>query len=233
MILPTTTNFGFTAAKGLTLGDFGKYLLCQGQTQVDALGYSALPINLVEAGFAQLQKIPGANIPTATAAIIKSCDNPTFSTNGTNTLADNDPQPAACDKKGPTQCATGTGGDKTTTPVKTTTPGQTSGVGPAAAGGVTPGASSAPGATTGGGIASACDPDSGSCTPADGSADSASGQQVDGVPVAESSSLGDGMRTSLMVIAAALLLALCLLPPLIAQGFAARRGRHDGSGGAR
>src|SRR5262249_11090981 len=48
MILPTTTAKNFDPAKGLTLGDFGKYLLCQGQSQVNALGYSALPINLVQ-----------------------------------------------------------------------------------------------------------------------------------------------------------------------------------------
>ena len=59
MILPTDTSDGLTSAKGDTLGAFGSYLLCQGQQQVDFLGYSALPINLVEAGYAQLQQIPG------------------------------------------------------------------------------------------------------------------------------------------------------------------------------
>jgi phosphate transport system substrate-binding protein len=109
MILPTDSNFGVTPAKGATLGDFGKYLLCQGQNQVDALGYSALPINLVQAGFDQLRKIPGANVPNIN---IRTCNNPTFSTNGTNTLATTDPYPSACDKKGPSQCVAGTGGAK-------------------------------------------------------------------------------------------------------------------------
>src|SRR5215469_17773530 len=86
MILPSFFSFGLTTEKGFTLGAFGQYLLCQGQQQVDALGYAALPINLVEAGFAQLQKIPGASVPSATADIIKSCNNPTFSADGTNTL---------------------------------------------------------------------------------------------------------------------------------------------------
>src|SRR5262249_32912583 len=110
MILPTTSDFGLSANKGYTLGELGKYLLCQGQQQVDALGYSALPINLVEAGYAQLQKIPGANVPTATTDIVKGCNNPTFSTDGTNTLANNDPQPPACDKQGSSQCTSATGG---------------------------------------------------------------------------------------------------------------------------
>lgn len=109
MILPTAVESGFTTDKGFTLGDFGKYVLCQGQAQVDQLGYSALPINLVEAGFAQLQKVPGASVPTATADIIRSCDNPTFSTGGANTLAVNDPQPQPCDRQGPTQCLSTTG----------------------------------------------------------------------------------------------------------------------------
>jgi phosphate ABC transporter phosphate-binding protein len=110
MILPADSSFGLTGDKGYTLGAFGQYLLCQGQQQVDQLGYSALPINLVEAGFAQLQKIPGNTVPTATADIIKGCNNPTFSTDGTNTLANNDPQPPACDKQGSTQCTSATGG---------------------------------------------------------------------------------------------------------------------------
>ena len=53
-----------TTDKGYTIGAFGNYLLCLGQTQVDVLGYSALPINLVQDGFAQLQKIPGSTVPT-------------------------------------------------------------------------------------------------------------------------------------------------------------------------
>ena len=76
MILPTDTNFGFTSDKGYTLGAFGSYLLCQGQQQVDQLGYSALPINLVEAGYTQLAKIPGAQVPTTTRDILAGCANP-------------------------------------------------------------------------------------------------------------------------------------------------------------
>jgi hypothetical protein len=40
-------------------------------------------------------------------AQMRSCNNPTFSTDGTNTLVQNDPMPAACDRQGPTQCVTG------------------------------------------------------------------------------------------------------------------------------
>jgi phosphate ABC transporter phosphate-binding protein len=103
LIVPTAIESGFTTAKGLTLGDFGKYLLCQGQNQVDDLGYAALPINLVQAGLDQLKRIPGANIPSFN---LQTCNNPTFSTDGSNTLAANDPFPPACDKQGTTQCDT-------------------------------------------------------------------------------------------------------------------------------
>jgi len=106
MIVPTDLTSGMTTDKGYTLGAFGQYLLCQGQSQVDVLGYSALPINLVEAGYAQLQRIPGAQVPATTSAFIAGCHNPTFSTDGTNTLAANDPMPPACDQQGVTQCTT-------------------------------------------------------------------------------------------------------------------------------
>jgi hypothetical protein len=43
-------------------------------------------------------------VPTTTAAILASCDNPTFSPDGTNTLANDAPMPAACDQQGATQC---------------------------------------------------------------------------------------------------------------------------------
>ena len=100
-----------TTDKGYTLGAFGQFLLCVGQSQVDALGYSALPINLVEDAFTQLQKIPGNAVPAQTQLPRSpQCNNPTFSTNGTNTLAVNDPQPLACDKQGTTQCAAGRSG---------------------------------------------------------------------------------------------------------------------------
>lgn len=111
IILPTSRVAGFTADKGLTLADFGAYFLCEGQQQADTLGYSPLPINLVRAGQTQIQKIPGGD-PVIKG--INDCNNPTFSPDGTNRLANEAPYPPACDKKGPTQCSTGTGGSKDT-----------------------------------------------------------------------------------------------------------------------
>jgi len=105
MILPTDTSFGFASDKGYTLGAFGQYALCTGQQKVDVLGYAALPINLVEDGYAQLQKVPGASLPTTTAAFIAGCSDPTISAGGTDTLASTVPMPPACDQQGSTQCA--------------------------------------------------------------------------------------------------------------------------------
>jgi hypothetical protein len=236
------------------LGEFGKYLLCQGQDKVDVLGYSALPINLVQAGFDQLKKVPGADINSINIA---SCQNPTFSTNGTNTLAVQDPSPPACDKQGSTQCSTGTGGAKASTPVKAGAQGGASGAtqsggsnatvannvaGGGASAGTGPNATSGAGKVTGnqapgatGGPAGrapapavACDPDSGSCDPAAPQAQTdGSDSQAASQPVSVSASLGDGLQVTLMALAAALLLGLGLAPPLIGHASNRRRSRRN------
>ena len=293
MILPTDSSSGFTSAKGDTLGAFGNYLLCQGQQQVDQLGYSALPINLVQDGYAQLQQIPGNQVPTATSSFIQSCNNPTFSTNGTNTLADDDPQPPACDKQGPTQCTTATGGatgagnpvsgstasasaspsassNSSTSPSSnsSTSPSSNSSSSASSSSSSHPAsssssssasstsASSSSGATTGSpssqaagsstsagtsstgagstGSGSNCDPNTGICTgsgnpvaAANGSAAPSTGSQiVNGEPVAAPVSLGDGAQIALMALAAALLVGVGLVPPLVAHGNTRRRFRR-------
>ncbi len=107
MLVPTALEYGFTNDKGLTLAAFANYFLCEGQQQADVLGYSALPINLVQAGLDQVLKIPGGDPKNVNIA---KCNNPTFSSDGSNKLATTAQQPQACDKQGPSQCATGTGG---------------------------------------------------------------------------------------------------------------------------
>jgi phosphate ABC transporter phosphate-binding protein len=110
MIVPTQSTRVFTAEKGETLGAFAKYMLCEGQQQAEALGYSPLPMNLVQSGFDQIRKIPGAE---GTSVDLASCNNPTFKPGdspSSNVLAATAPQPAECDKKGPNQCTTGTAG---------------------------------------------------------------------------------------------------------------------------
>jgi phosphate ABC transporter phosphate-binding protein len=236
MILPTDTSPPMNTQKGFTLGAFGAYLLCQGQVPLDALGYSSLPINLVEAGFQQLQKIPGNQVATSSSAQIQNCHNPTFSTNGTNTLADTDPNPPACDKQGPTQCTTATGGAKTSTPVKASASGSASGSGSKTSTGANASTSTGAGASTsastgtgsGSSTAQGCDPDSGTCGATTTSGDAAP-QTVNGIPTASAASLGDGLQVTLMALAAALLVGLILAPPLVVQA-SRRRRRRDGAG---
>lgn len=107
MIVPDAVEYGFTEEKGRSLGDFAYHFLCEGQRAAPALGYSPLPKNLVEAGFAQVREIPGVDPQNLNVA---DCNNPTFSPDGSNLLAEEAPFPPDCDKQGPVQCATGTGG---------------------------------------------------------------------------------------------------------------------------
>ena len=116
-ILPTTVQGQFTTAKGQTLGEFSYYFMCQGQQKAEQMGYSPLPINLVNAGFEQIRKIPGVDAKAITAA---QCNNPTFSADGHNKLIDTAPMPDPKDKLGYAggQNDVGTGGNKSRTPVK-------------------------------------------------------------------------------------------------------------------
>jgi phosphate ABC transporter phosphate-binding protein len=110
MIVPVGTGGVFTSEKGATLGAFARYMLCEGQQQAPALGYSPLPMNLVIAGSEQIKRIPGAG---SAGIDFSSCNNPTFRPGddaGSNLLAETAPYPPDCDKVGSTQCATGTGG---------------------------------------------------------------------------------------------------------------------------
>jgi phosphate transport system substrate-binding protein len=50
-----------TTAKRQTLADFLYYSICQGQKEMGPIGYSPLPINLVQAGFEQIAKLKTAD----------------------------------------------------------------------------------------------------------------------------------------------------------------------------
>ncbi|WP_328468421.1 phosphate ABC transporter substrate-binding protein PstS [Streptomyces sp. NBC_00448] len=243
MILPTKVEDGLTTDKGRTLGAFGYYFLCEGQRQAEPLGFSPLPINLVQAGFDQLRRIPGVEVQNIN---LKGCDNPTFSTNGTNTLAKNAPFPKSCDKAGPTQCSDGTGGaSRTRTPVKSSASGGSSTAGSGSGGGAnsggtgsssgttsgsTAGAGSA-GGTSGGGTATATaggtsggvDPDTGQAIgDAGGSGDGGQDIAASTVPVGADSFWG--LRTWLMGLSALLLLLVVIAPPALARRLTARAG---------
>jgi phosphate transport system substrate-binding protein len=221
-ILPTVVEGQFNATKGKTLGAFAYYAMCQAQQQSASLGYSPLPINLVEASFDQIRKIPGVVVQDID---IRNCKNPTFSADGTNLLAANAPFPPDCDKKGPNQCATGSGGVKqVSTPVAPTASGgaasSKSGARP-----TTAGASGTAGTGTGAGTGvtgtgttdpalagaeSTCDPDTGIC----GSGGGDTSQIAQGIATSTvlSGSSGWSSSQTLMVLVFLLTLGLIFVP---------------------
>ncbi len=114
MIEPTGTypnpESKITTAKRQSVADFEYYSICQGQKEIGPIGYSPLPVNLVEAGFGQIQKLqqadPGIDL---TSMNIDTCDNPTFVEGqpDTNYLATIAPLPPPCDQQGAGPCAAG------------------------------------------------------------------------------------------------------------------------------
>jgi phosphate ABC transporter phosphate-binding protein len=133
MVIPKDTTANFNTEKGRTLSEFAAYFLCEGQQQADALGYSPLPINLVQTGVDQINQIPGST-RKLDRNNLSQCHNPTVAPDGGNLLATNAPQPDPCDLKGAgTQCAAGTGGapgpTSTPTPPTPTPPTPTPGPG--------------------------------------------------------------------------------------------------------
>lgn len=229
LILPTKVGGQFNQQKGKTLGAFSYYAMCQAQQQSASLGYSPMPINLVQASFDQIRKIPGVVVQDID---ISKCKNPTFSSDGHNVLAEKAPQPAECDKKGPTQCTTGTGGVKAVvTPVSGGGGGGATGGGATgggstgggstggSAGGSTTGSATGGGTTgsaaTGGAGAAVCDPDTGICGTADVSSIDGGGGEVaqGGVQTTLlSSSNGWSATQTLMVLIFVLTLVLILAP---------------------
>jgi len=190
-ILPTRVAGQFNEAKGRTLGAVAYYMMCQAQQQSASLGYSPMPINLVQASLEQIAKIPGVEVQNID---ITKCNNPTFSADGTNLLAKKAPQPKACDKKGSKQCPYGTGGlQNVQTPVNagasggTGDSGNSSGTGGGGTGGSTTGdGTGGSSADTGGGSTEEVPGGQGT-----GGVDSGSGGSTDAV-TGDVSSGGDG-----------------------------------------
>ncbi|MGW1909932.1 phosphate ABC transporter substrate-binding protein PstS [Streptomyces sp. NPDC002076] len=245
MILPLKVQGTFTQDKGKTLGAFSYYFMCQGQQQAPDLGYSPLPINLVQAGFDQIRRIPGVRAQNIN---IRNCNNPTFTPDGHNRLADTAPYPAACDKLGAAPCTTGSGGAKEGGSGGSSggASGGTGGSGGANGGSANGGAASGgsagggTGAAGGGGAGSgqpSIDPDTGqTIAPGGGSAGSggtgsaaaAGGTIALAQPVAIAAGHGWTTTQTLMLLAVILLLGLLLLPSLVSRLI----GAHSGPGTA-
>jgi phosphate transport system substrate-binding protein len=219
LILPTTVGGSFTAAKGHTLAKFSYDAMCQGQQQSALLGYSPMPINLVEASFAQIAKIPGADVESIN---IQSCNNPTFTPNGTNLLAATAPNPPACDKQGPTQCTNGTGGAASvSTPVSAGSPAAAAA---SSAGSSKAAATGAVGSTSGGTSAGGgatptttapCDPTTGDCSVSVAIGLAGAAPAPD--PVTLAVAQGWSVNQSLLVLIGLVLLVIILIPGLLVR----------------
>ena len=239
MVIPTAAEGTFNAAKGKSLGAFAYYFLCEGQQQAPRLGFSPLPINLVQAGLKQVKRIPGVSVETVD---IKKCNNPTFSASGENTLAKTAPFPAACDKSGPLQCGTSKSGGSSSGSGSgggSSGSGSTSGggSGDSSGGGSTSGGTSTGGGSTSGGGSSGdsgssggtvVDPetglevDPGTGTPVDGGTDNGGtddggGVPVAAVPVSTATTAASGASGFLVLLAAVVLLCAVLAPPLVSR----------------
>ncbi len=108
VILPTAANDQrMTTAKRQTLADFLYYSVCAGQREIGPIGYSPLPINLVQAGFQQIAQLKSAD-PNVdlTQRDVSTCNNPTFIAGqpNVNYLAEIAPSPAPCDHVGDGPC---------------------------------------------------------------------------------------------------------------------------------
>ena len=223
-----------TTAKRQTIADFLYYSICQGQKEIGPIGYSPLPVNLVEAGFGQLQKLKAADPKVdLTNRSVTTCDNPTFVKGhpSTNYLAKIAPQPPACDKQGAGPCAAGVTPSGTDTPPPSKGNGGKGGKG---GGGATPSPTPDPGTTTGvpGTGNQSPGPQSsapGVVLPTDSSGNvvsSGGGLDAD-APVVAPPSLA-GYRSShstkvLAPLAVILLLVALVLPPFVAHRMAANK----------
>lgn len=115
-IIPTASDDSrMTTAKRQTIVDFLKHSICEGQSEIGPIGYSPLPINLVQASFTQVNKLKKADSKVVFDASIiqnvKNCHNPTFVAGHPeqNLLAKIAPFPADCDRPGKGPCADGVG----------------------------------------------------------------------------------------------------------------------------
>ena len=97
MIVPTDAGAGFTEDKGKTLGAFANYFLCEGQQQAECSATRRCRSTWCRPGSSRCARSPAA---TRKNVNISKCNNPTFSADGTNKLANTAPYPPACDKQG-------------------------------------------------------------------------------------------------------------------------------------
>jgi phosphate ABC transporter phosphate-binding protein len=117
-IIPTdATDPKMTTAKRQTIVDYLFYSVCDGQKEIGPIGYSPLPVNLVQASIDQIDKLgpgppgtPGADPNVSLSGRdVASCNNPTFIPGDPtgNHLAEIAPLPPTCDQAGQGPCTDG------------------------------------------------------------------------------------------------------------------------------
>ena len=232
MIVPTDTSSPFNADKGKTLSTFIDYFLCKGQQKAAPLGYSPLPQNLVQAGFQQVQRIPGnVGVPS-----LSNCANPTI---GNNNLVLDAAQPSPCDKVGtPITCTTGGGtggGGSGGTGTRTTSSGS-GGTGSGSGGTGSAGGTGSTGSGSGGSGGSGTTTGSGSGSTSAGSTtttDPLTGQQVSTTGTGSSGLLANSVdvadrrsaaNPAFYGLSAVELLLVIAAPPLLITWYRRRRG---------
>jgi ABC-type phosphate transport system substrate-binding protein len=226
MIIPTAADDPrMTTAKRQTLADFTYYAICEGQREMGPIGYSSLPVNLVQASFDQITKLKAADAGVdITRRNVSTCHNPTFVAGQPkrNYLAEIAPQPDACDRAGAGPC-TGAGSTGTKGPGPSgggATAGSTSPTPTATAAGAT----GAAGGTGGGGAVAPGRP----AGPTGGSgAVTVAGTGGEQVLVAQAVEVSPYERLGLLrvavPVAVVLLLLVMVLPPALAVHWSRRR----------
>jgi phosphate transport system substrate-binding protein len=148
-ILPTSSSDPtVNTAKRQALANFDTIALCQGQAQMAPIGYSPLPVNLVQASFQQVGLLNKADPSVDVSNVdVSKCNNPTFISGkpNQNYLAQIAPYPPTCAKAGAGPCpgqyahngnpVNGQAAKVTTTPGLTpSSGGHSSGAGPESSG---------------------------------------------------------------------------------------------------
>jgi hypothetical protein len=229
MIIPTAANDPkMTTSKRQTLADYLTYAVCEGQKEMGPIGYSPLPLNLVQASFDQTKRLRTADPKVDIANVdVKKCNNPTFDPKNParNYLSEIAPKPPTCDKQGAGPC-TGTADSGTANPTNGKAPT------PAASGGTTTtGTTGSTGATgSGGAVAPASSPGPGTTDATTGEVTSGdSGRasaEVLGTSTEIAATRSATSNGALPAIVAGLLVLAILLPPILARRF--RRAPNGG-----
>jgi hypothetical protein len=197
------------------------------------IGYSPLPINLVEASFAQTNKLQTADKAVQLSnENVTTCHNPTFVAGhpDENHLAQIAPLPPACDKSTAGPCTDSTGVGSTSNPNKngkvptsSPTPGAPA-TGSTPTPGVTPSTGSGGGGQSPGVVIPGSSPGASTETVVPGaSAPSVAGSsgtgttELVGSPTSLSGSNNGGVGSLLVVLAAIELLLVLAIPPFVAR----------------